>query len=48
MKNKKMSTIIGEFVGLILVCIIVMAFVLAGLIALGGLSRVAHLLWFGN
>ena len=48
MKNNKLSTIIGEFVGLLIVDIIALVFVLTGFIALGGLSRVAYLLWFGN
>lgn len=48
MQNKKMSTIIGELIGMVLVGIIVLVALLICAVILGFLLRLAQALWFGN
>ncbi|KXT61459.1 hypothetical protein [Lactococcus sp. DD01] len=48
MKNKKMSTIFGEFIGMILVGVIIVVALLVCAVVLGFLLRLAQALWFVN
>lgn len=48
MQNKKMSTFIGELIGMVLVGIIILVALLICAVILGFLLRLAQALWFGN